>query len=171
MCISNRARDDVARVTTQANNTYFVNRYELVWFLLAAYWEQTQMDMDGILKYKHQAIKDKTWDIINITDIDLHKVHCILQFLAHICFCFLRKHSRLGINWAYGTTAIWHLKFLYITTIHFPRPGTLFHKQNTLRFNNKYMRFSITVKLKTQRSHKQQQKTPRTTMSCTKTPI
>ena len=36
---------------------------------------------------------------------------------------------------------------LCITTVYSLRPGTRFHKENTLRFNNKYTRFSITVKL------------------------
>ena len=36
---------------------------------------------------------------------------------------------------------------LCITTVYSPRSGARFHKQNTLRFNNKYTRLSITVKL------------------------
>ena len=50
--------------------------------------------------------------------------------------------------------------FLCITTVYSPRPGTRFHKQNTLSIS-KYARFSITVKtLKTQRSYKNNKKTP-----------
>ena len=52
---------------------------------------------------------------------------------------------------------------LYITTVYSTRSVTRFHKQNTLRLNNKYTRFPITVK--TQRSYKTT-KTPGTT--CTR---
>ena len=50
---------------------------------------------------------------------------------------------------------------LCITTVYSPRPGTRFHKQNTLHFNNKYTRFSFfnnSQTLKTQRSYQKQQR-------------
>ena len=47
---------------------------------------------------------------------------------------------------------------VYITTVCSPRPGTHFHKQNTLRFKNRDTRFPInsenTTKLQIQKQNK-----------------
>ena len=51
-------------------------------------------------------------------------------------------------------------QILCITTVYSPRPGTRFHKQNTLRFNNNYTRFSITVKLSKHNEATKTTKTP-----------
>ena len=121
--------------------------------------------------------KDTKFDFIShnhkFTDLtrDIHYMDtCPIQpFLRHRIYgCNIANTTspkakiiwpRQGQNKGQSTT----MHLLYITTVYSPRPGTRFHKQNTLCFNNKYTRFSITVKLsKHNEATKQQRHQPKT---------